>query len=57
MFDKLCQLKVNKAMDPDGLHSYVLKSCASSPLTILCSQPLYLNYKMYNSDFCTICMY
>ena len=43
VYEKLCALKVNKAPGPDGFHSYVLKSCASSictPLTILYQQSL-----------------
>ena len=43
VFDMLCELKVNKAPGPDGLHSYVLKAGAGTiciPLTILYSQSL-----------------
>ena len=40
---KLCALEDNKASGPDGLHSYILKSCAHtlcSPLTMLFRQSL-----------------
>jgi len=43
VLERLCELKVNKAPGPDGLHSYVLKSCASTiciPLTMLYTQSL-----------------
>jgi len=43
VYEKLCKLKANKALGPDGLHSYVLKSCACTicvPLTMLYSQSL-----------------
>ena len=43
VLQKLRELKVNKAPGPDGVHSYVLKTCAntiSTPLTILYSQSL-----------------
>ena len=43
VLQKLLELKVNKAPGPDGLHSYVLKACASTlslPLTILYTRSL-----------------
>ena len=43
MLQKLCTLKDNKAPGPDGLHSFILKSCAHTlcaPLTLLFHQPL-----------------
>jgi len=45
VLERLCELKVNKVPGPDGLHSYVLKSCASTictPLTMLYTQSLEL---------------
>jgi len=44
IYQKLCELKAKKTLGPDGLHSYVLKSCACTmcfPLTMLHSQSLY----------------
>ena len=48
VLQKLRELNVNIAPGPDGLHSYVLKTCAntlSTPLTILYSQSLSVSWR------------